>query len=316
MKELLLEYLVCPSCLPEEYGLSPRDLVKEGDDITWGLLFCPRCGNNYRVEEGIAYLTPDPYWKPSPQNKYETLYGLSSYLWSHYHDLIGERGVIDAGGLPYSAWADMINGNCGMCLDIGCAVGRFALEVSQKFDLVVGIDLSVTFIRAARALAGKGRIRAQLVQEGNIIADKEIALPDGWRPERVEFIVADCLRLPFRSDLFHAVTSLNVVDKVPSPLGHLKELNRVARLRGAECIVADPFSWSSDVAPPDEWLGGKTSGLFAGYGIDNIRKLLEGVHEFISPPWRVEQQSHRPWVIRNHRNHYEYIISHYVKARR
>ncbi|SFM64787.1 class I SAM-dependent methyltransferase [Thermodesulforhabdus norvegica] len=316
MKEALLEYLVCPSCLPEEYELKAQDLVRERGEIERGSLICSRCGRNFRIEEGIAYLTPDPDWKPSPQNKYETLHGLSSYLWSHYHDLMGEKPVINTGSLPYSAWADMVTEAGGMCLDIGCAVGRFALEVSRKCDFVVGIDLSVTFIKAARRLARDGRLRAKLVQEGNMVTEREIILPGEWSPERAEFIVADCLRLPFRSNMFRVVTSLNVIDKVPSPLAHMKELNRVAKLRDAECLVADPFSWSPDVAPPDEWLGGKSDGLFAGYGIDNVRKVLEGVHEVISPPWRVEHQSHQPWIIRNHRNHYEYIISYYVKARR
>lgn len=317
MKKRLLDFLVCPSCLPACRALKGIDITFVGDDIITGILVCTKCGKRYHIEDGIAYLTPDPLWKPFSQDKYETHLGLSSYLWSHYYDLMGEKPVVNTGGVAYAKWAELIDGErSGICLDIGCAVGRFALEMTQKCDFVVGIDLSVTFIKAARELIREGLIRARVVQEGDIISEQDVCLASTWHASQVEFIVADCLRLPFHENIFHVVTSLNVIDKVSSPRIHLKELSRVAKSKGAQCIVADPFSWSPDVAPRDEWLGGRTEGMFAGYGIDNVRKLMEGVRGIVSPPWHVECQSHRPWIIRNHRNHFEYIISHYVKAKR
>ena len=44
------------------------------------------------------------------------------------------------------------NGIKGRVLDLGCAVGRSSIELSQYFDEVVGIDYSKKFIQAANAI--------------------------------------------------------------------------------------------------------------------------------------------------------------------
>jgi hypothetical protein len=42
--------------------------------------------------------------------------------------------------------------------------------------------------------------------------------------------------------------SLNMVDKLPKPLVHLAEINRLAQISGAQFLFSDPFSWSKEVA--------------------------------------------------------------------
>ena len=59
---------------------------------------------------------------------------VSSYLWSHYADLLGDEEATGA----YSEWAALLAPEGGMGLDAGCAVGRFTFELSRKCDLVVG----------------------------------------------------------------------------------------------------------------------------------------------------------------------------------
>jgi hypothetical protein len=84
----------------------------------------------------------------------------------------------------------------------------------------------------------------------------------------------------------------------------------------AQFLFSDPFSWSTEVAPPGDWLGGTPDGPYAGRGRDNVIALLEGRLGALSPPWQVE--SHGPiwWKIRTHSNHFEMIRSCYIKARR
>ena len=112
------------------------------------------------------------------------------------------------------------------------------------------------------------------------------------------------------------MASLNLVDKIPSPLAHLREMNRVARENNSQFLISDPFSWSSDMAKQEAWLGGVTEGAYAGKGIDNIRSLLTTGNEGFLPGWKIEKQDHIWWKIRNHKNHFELIRSRFIKAGR
>jgi hypothetical protein len=106
------------------------------------------------------------------------------------------------------------------------------------------------------------------------------------------------------------------VDKIPFPIKHLTEMNRVARQHGAQFVFSDPFSWSQDVAEEKNWLGGRNNGTFSGRGMDNVIALLKGQEGILRPPWEIEDQGHIWWKIRTHRNHFELIRSCFVKAHR
>lgn len=309
MKEFLMDFLICPSCLPEEYPLQERVNKRESDDVIEGSLVCSMCGKAFPIRDGIAFLHPDPDWKPISGNKYETPQGLSSYLWSHYGNLMGDEEHIDA----YKTWAEMMDYSDGLAVDVGCAVGRFSMEMSAKHKIVVGVDMSLLFVSTARKLARRGELEVELFEEGLITRRKRFSIESLWNTERTEFIVADALSLPFRSGTVSSISSLNVIDKVPDPLRHLGEMNRVSRSFKAQLILSDPFSWSPEVSPVEAWLGGKEDGDFPGYGLDNIVRLLES-GQSLHPPWHVIHRGYVWWKLRNHRNHFELIRSHFVKA--
>jgi SAM-dependent methyltransferase len=310
MKEFFIEFLICPSCLPEEYSLQENVKQRDGDDIISGELLCPKCRKVFPIRDGVAFLHPTPELIPLPGNKYETPQSLSSYIWGHYGNLMGEEEHIDA----YQTWAELVEESPGLAIDIGCAVGRFSLEMSTKSDMVVGVDISLLFIETARKLAKEGKLKVKIFEEGLITREKTLLLPSSWRPEKVEFIIADALNLPFKTGSASVVSSLNVIDKVPSPLRHIKEMDRVSRKSDAQCLISDPFSWSTDSSPIDEWLGGKDKGPFSGYGIENIAKILDSKETFLFPPWQVLYRGHVWWKLRTHRNHFELIRSLFIKA--
>ncbi|MGQ9687762.1 MAG: methyltransferase domain-containing protein [Desulfobaccales bacterium] len=313
MKKALLDLLICPRCLPAEIPLQEHGLEEsKKEDIIEGNLGCPNCQSIFPIHQGVAFLDPNHGKTPPEQNRYETPALLSSYLWSHYGDLLGDDQATDA----YRRWADLMEPLAGPCLDTGCAVGRFSFEMAKKFNLVVGLDTSVSFIRACRDLMLRRSLDLTLPEEGLLTRQVTLTLPADWPTDNLEFIVADAQALPFRSEAFAGVSSLNVVDKVPKPLTHLQELNRLARRRRAQLLFSDPFSWSAEVAPPREWLGGTLDGLFSGRGQDNIAALLEGNLNGFSPTWKVVDQGHIWWKIRTHRNHFELIRSCFVKASR
>ena len=312
MKKPLLEMLVCPVCLPDEIAFKAVINEQQHEDITEGALTCPKCGGAYPIREGIAFLDPSPPTEAKAASKYETAPVVSSYLWSHYCDILGDPEASSA----YAEWAGLVNGGPGVVLDIGAAVGRFTFEMSRTHDFAVGIDNSVAFIRAARELMLRGRKAVALRQEGLLTREETVVLPESWQTDKVEFIVGDALALPFRSASFSALASLNIADKVPLPLKHLQEVNRVAREKDVQFVLSDPFSWSTEAAREEEWLGGKETGPYAGRGIDNIIALLKGKDRLLLPAWRIARQGHVWWRIRTHANHFELIRSCFVKAER
>lgn len=310
MKRSLIDILVCPFCLPLEQRLYERAFDEDRGDIISGELFCERCGQVYPIHDGIAFLQPEHPEEKRPGNRYETDPVLSSYLWSHYCDMLNEEESHDA----YVRWAGLMDKVPGICLDIGCAVGRFALEMSRKSGFVIGIDNSISFVRAARDLMVNRHREVLLVEEGNVTRSKILKFPEEWGLSNMEFIVADALALPFCSGAFSALSSLNILDKVPVPIKHLMEVNRTAQIKGAQFLFSDPFSWSRDSAEEEEWLGGRVEGSYSGRGTDNVAAILEGTKGDVSPAWTIESQGHVWWKIRAHRNYFELIRSCFLKA--
>ena len=59
MKRKILEYLICPACLPEEDPLRLGQAQISVDEIDEGVLECPRCRRAYPIERGVARVVPD-----------------------------------------------------------------------------------------------------------------------------------------------------------------------------------------------------------------------------------------------------------------
>jgi len=313
MKKSLLDLLVCPTCLPREIPL--KGVVYESDDgdILSGHLLCKSCGSKYDIDDGIAVLLPQSALKASPsQNRYEEKHVISSYLWSHYADVFGVPDANDA----YSIWASHLSYNAGIAIDAGCSVGRFTFELNKKSDFTIGLDRSFSFIRLARKLLKTRNLKFPMITEGHLSEQRSITIPNGWDSTKVEFIVGDALALPFYRGSFTLISSLNLLDKVPKPLRHLTEINRIAKKRGAVFLFSDPFSWSAESAEEKDWLGGKTEGEYTGRGIENVSLLIKGKYGVMHPPWTIVKEGFVSWKIRNHCNHYEMIRSEFIVSKR
>jgi hypothetical protein len=188
--------------------------------------------------------------------------------------------------------------------------------MSTRCDFAVGIDTSKAFIRAARHLMRERSMVVSLRDEGLLRREVTICLPVDWHSDRVEFIVANALALPLRRKSIALFASLNLVDKVPSPIQHLREMNRVTRDTQAQLVFSDPFSWSTEAAPVEEWLGGKENGRFVGKGLVNVTALLADDRGELAPAWRLDEPCSVWWKIRTHSNHFELIRSCFVHASR
>lgn len=309
MHRKLLELLICPACLPAERPLKARIRTTRADEVIAAELTCSGCRRDFPVDEGMACLLPPGNELGVRADEYGTAAAVSAYLWSHYADLLGDPRAHGA----YGAWAGLLAPAGGLALDAGCAVGRLSFELSARSELVIGVDRSPEFIRAARTLAADGRLTFGLRMEGDLYEPREICLDNPFACQNVEFLLADAEALPFPSGLFRSVSSLNLLDKLPRPRRHLAELSRVAAPQGSELLVADPWSWSTDITPKESWLGGLADGPSAGYGRDNLERLLTAG---MSPSWQVADAGTTSWTIRTHRNHYELIDSDYLLVKR
>jgi hypothetical protein len=91
--------------------------------------------------------------------------------------------------------------------------------------------------------------------------------------------------------------SLNMVDKLPKPLVHLAEINRLAQISGAQFLFSDPFSWSKEVARPTSGTDAyRRSHKFSGLSRDgNKRQTGAGRSGFFlheKQPGPLDRNSH------------------------
>ena len=311
MKRKTLEYLICPACLPGENALHLKDAGEQGDEITEGDLECPLCGRCYPVRSGVARVVLPPRGRPDELPLHnQSPDWLSAYLWSHYADLFEDPDILPS----YGQWAEQITCKGGVGLDLGCSVGRFSFEMASKCDFVIGMDRSETFIYMAREILLSRKLAFRVKDEGCINSARSFSIPDAWDSQKIDFIVSDVHRLPFRRDVFSAVTSLNLVDIVPRPLEHLKEMNRVARAETSQVLISDPFTWREKFSMPEHWLGGTAEN--PGFALDNISNLLCGADGLMTPHWTITERGAVWWKIRHHRNLFLLIRSLFIKAER
>ena len=101
-------------------------------------------------------------------------------------------------------------GGPGPALDLGCSAGFNTKELCRLFDFVVGFDLDQHAVRLARE-----------------------RLPPGGA-----LLIADGLRLPFRSGVFKAILCSQVHEHVPDPAPLVAEIERVLAGDGVICLGA------------------------------------------------------------------------------
>jgi SAM-dependent methyltransferase len=313
MKKWLQKNLVCPACLPLQVPLDLEVREESGDDIIDGQLLCAACGTHYDIDKGVAVIVPETAKSAmADASGYNSRGMQSAYLWSHYSDLFNDPDATYA----YRAWAALIKPSDGIALDIGCAVGRLSFEMSTTHRRVIGIDTSFSFIEKARKLLKQRRLCFDLIVEGLIAEERTCALHPSWNYDRIDFIVADALTLPFADHLFSTVSSLNILEKVPDPLQHLREVNRVLAPEDALLAFSDPFSWDASVTDPALWIGGKTQGPFSGRGYDCMRHIFSGKEGIFKPSLNIAESGAVPWKIRKTENLWEHITSHYLVGSR
>jgi 5-histidylcysteine sulfoxide synthase/putative 4-mercaptohistidine N1-methyltranferase len=178
-------------------------------------------------------------------------------------------------------------------LDLGCAVGRAAFELARHFKEVIGIDYSRKFIDAARHLQQYGTLDYYRKDQGMQGTSLKAIVDPSIDRTRIRFSVGDACALPLHLKEFDAVVFANVLCRLPDPAACLQRMQGINGLvkPGGILVMTTPFSWLLNYTPLNKWLN----------SVDDIANVLND--------FDLIYQEELPFIIREHRRKYEYIIT-------
>jgi len=247
-------------------------------------------------------------------NFYETDRAVSEYLLFHYGTasqiLNHGTGPIEALDYPARCIAELAPINELMAierptkgLDLGCAVGRSAFEMSAFMDEVVGVDFSHRFIEAAEALRLDGRISYEAAVEGEIVQPMEATIATGWNPSRIRFTQGDAQNLPGDMVNFDLILLANLIDRLPDPKQALLDIMTRVRV-GGYLVITSPYTWPEEYTPRSKWLGG-----FKLEGEDSSKSTLDGLQEILGQSFELTARKNLPFLIREHSRKFQWSIA-------
>lgn len=213
-----------------------------------------------------------------PQSNFERdRANLSIYGWAHWGDALppsarGQGGSFAA--LLAQAFSLLRAAPAGAWIDLGCSVGRGTLELARRgCEMAIGVDLNFSMLRVAERVRRSARALFPLRRVGLVYDRCDAAVADVPR-DRVSFWCCDVSVLPFADASFSGALTLNLLECVPSPLGHLVELGRVLA-PGSPALYASPYDWSASATPLDQWLGGHSQrSASRGDSAAELRRIL------------------------------------------
>lgn len=238
---------------------------------------------------------------PSPPDIYETRRLLDEYLLFHYGTAEEILPALGAAAAPLAAGLDFpartagwfTPGAGGRALDLGCAVGRAAFELSATCDEVLGIDFSHAFIRAAAALGQGGALAYQRHDEGHVYANLTARPPARARPQHARFEHGDAMNLPPDLGAFDRVHAANLLCRLADPVRLLDRLPALVK-PGGELVLATPCTWLAEFTPPDRWPPGETFAWLSAR---------------LSPHFALVREAHEPFVIRETARKFQFTLS-------
>ncbi len=241
---------------------------------------------------------------------------ISTYAFDHYGDLDTEQ-TAGSSVLPGSI-VKLLNQSLslvdrkvrGPVIDIGCSVGRTSFELAQKSeDIVLGIDMNFAMLKTAAVLLEKGYVSFPKRHVGVTYERREFPAVFE-KTENLDFWVCDAAALPFPDEAFSTGVSLNVLDCMPSPYDHLKELARILKT-GGEAVLSTPYDWTPNATPIESWIGGHSQrSENKGASDAMLRSMFAGGgHPSAFEELKLTAEKEIPWTLRLHdRSSMEYLV--------
>jgi putative 4-mercaptohistidine N1-methyltranferase len=237
-------------------------------------------------------------------NPYETQRLVDEYLLFHFGSdeevMPWNFGPKEALGFPVRTVGHFSEGLLDWALDLGCAVGRSAFELSRNCANVVAIDFSAAFVEMGKRMARGETVSYRRHEEAHRQSDLEARLPQGVHPERVHFEVGDAMDL--RADLgeFNRVHAANLLCRLPEPARLVERLPSLVK-PGGELVLATPCTWLADYTPPENWPKGST---------------FDWLQEQLAPDFDLLDTADEPFLIRETARKFQWTVSQVSKWRR
>lgn len=320
---------VCPACRdpdadPPAWPLALTHSAREQDgDVREGVLGCtnPVCLREHPILDGIPIVVADlAGWASHQLDAALRRDDLTGFIEGLLGDAAGpgsslERERSNVSGYAHAHWgtgdhAELAAAGFALAApaggevwaDLGCATGRATLELARRTGaLAVGVDLSFAMVRLAERALRTGRAVYGLRRIGVVYDRVEVEVDrTGVDPTGIAFWCADVAALPFADAVFDGALSLNVLDCVHDPYGHLAEIGRTS----ARALLSTPYDWSPAAVPLHGWIGGHSQRApHAGDGPAALHMLLPHAHLRV-----VAERDRVPWTVRGHdrsATHYE-----------
>ena len=230
-------------------------------------------------------------------NPYETQKLVDEYLLFHYAsaDEILPYGFGRKDALNFARRTVCENTDTprARALDLGCAVGRSAFELSRFCDEVIGIDYSAAFIQAADRIRSGENLAYERLEEAHVKTRLEASLPKDVRPGRVRFETGDAMNL--RADLgsFDLVHAANLLCRLPEPARLLARLPELVK-PGGTLILTTPCTWLEEYTPKENWPSGST---------------FDWLQETLAPAFTLETRRDMPFVIRETARKFQWTVA-------
>jgi SAM-dependent methyltransferase len=322
---------ICPVCMLAQRASSMLKIhhVERGDDeqVLDGALMCSACGFEYPIFDGIPIIVANvrdtvrnqlrslvtqadisPYVAGfladcvGPNSDYDSeRYLVGTYSHAHWGESI-DRHVAQRGGLALSKSAlALIAPPQGIWLDIGCSMGRAAVELINAGAITVGaLDMNLAALRSLRRALQSGVLRYDLRRVGIVYDRKEVTLPISLEARtNVAVWACDASVLPFESGHFHGALSLNVLDCVAHPLNHIGEVARVIKHHG-DAVFATPFDWSLKATELDYWIGGHSPRSPHKGGATQAFERVVSVEDPMQFGLRLQKSADALWSVHSH----------------
>ncbi len=184
-------------------------------------------------------------------------------------------------------------------------MGRASFELARDFSEVIGVDYSTAFVDAALTMKTMGRITAFKRDSGAFGNEVALQIAPEIDRSRTQFRQGDASAMGEEYGSFDAVLACNLLCRLQNPQACLARMGGENGLvaPGGVLVVTSPHTWDEAYTPSARWL--------AETAPDSVEKLQAQLPEF-----EFLHQEDMPFMIREHRRKYEYIIAHATVWRR
>ena len=248
------------------------------------------------------------------EDKYDTDELVDQYLLFHFGSQAEQQDEVLATRVEFPSVVNLIDRTVQLinqfaqkkvkALDLGCAVGRSTFELARTFESVIGLDYSHVFIRTAEHLRQQQSLEYRRWETGAHYTTLDVTIDAQIDRERIGFVegdASDLARVPAinTDEHFDAILLSNLMCRLSAPCDCLQQFTGSDRyLRsGGILVISSPNTWMAQYTDPGNFLDGADSAA-----------TLAALGECL-PGFELVHEEDLPFMIREHRRKYEYIIA-------